>query len=34
MTKEYSYQVSGVLCLWRVAGVEAVPGCALWTGAG
>lgn len=29
-----SYQVSGVLCLWRVAGVEAVPGCALWAGAG
>lgn len=32
--KEYSYQVSGILPLWRVAGVEAVPGCALWAGTG
>lgn len=34
MAKEYNYQVSGVLCLRRVAGIEAVPGCALWAGAG
>lgn len=30
----HAYQVSSVLCLWGVAGVEAVPGSALWAGAG
>lgn len=29
-----SYQVGGVFCIWRVAGVEAVSGCALWAGEG
>lgn len=32
--KEVYYQVSDVLCLWRVAGVEAVPGCAFRARAG
>lgn len=34
MDKDCNYQVSGVLCLWGVAGVEAVSGCDLWAGAG
>lgn len=29
----YSHQVCGIVCLWRVAGVYAVPGSALWAGA-
>lgn len=34
MDKECRYQVGGILCLGRVAGVEAVSGRALGAGAG
>lgn len=34
MGYERSYQVSGVLCLWRVAGINAVSRCAFGAWAG